>query len=213
MGSNTEERQGKAIIDESIKQGVKYFIYSSVDRGGEASANNPTNIPHFIKKHNIEQHLFERAKNGKMDWTVLRPVAFFDNFAPGYFGKVFNTCWRMVLKGKPLQLIATSDIGYFGAEALLNPEAYKGKAISLAGDELTFDRMAQIYKEKTGNEIPTTFQLSCSILMAMMKDFGIMFKWFHDEGYKADISELKKVHPGLKDFSSWLETDSGFVSR
>lgn len=45
----------------------------------------------------------------------------------------------MALKGKPLQLVATSDIGYFGAEAFLNPNKYEGKGISLAGDELTFD--------------------------------------------------------------------------
>jgi hypothetical protein len=52
--NKAEESQGKALIDESIRQKVKFFVYSSVDRGGEdRSFNNPTNIPHFMTKHNI----------------------------------------------------------------------------------------------------------------------------------------------------------------
>jgi hypothetical protein len=53
-----------------------------------------------------------------MDWTVLRPVAFFENLVPGFLGKVFSTSWQMTLKkNQTLQLIATSDIGFFAAEA------------------------------------------------------------------------------------------------
>lgn len=50
-----EEAQGKKLIDESIKNGVKHFVQTSVDRGGdEKSWTNPTDVPHFISKHNIE---------------------------------------------------------------------------------------------------------------------------------------------------------------
>jgi uncharacterized protein YbjT (DUF2867 family) len=116
--SDTERRQGIPLIDESIKQAVKFFVYSSVDRGGDAhSFNNPTEVPHFIYKHEIEQHLIAKTKDtasaSGMNWTILRPTAFFDNMTPDYFGKVFATAWQMSLKGKPLQLIATSDIGFF----------------------------------------------------------------------------------------------------
>ncbi|BCS03103.1 uncharacterized protein AKAW2_61367S [Aspergillus luchuensis] len=111
IGNKAEETQGKALIDESIRQKVKFFVYSSVDRGGE-----------------------EHSKDGNMDWVILRPAAFFENLTPDFFGKVSTTCFKMALAGKPLQLVATSDIGYFAAEAFLNPEKYKGRAISLAGD-------------------------------------------------------------------------------
>jgi uncharacterized protein YbjT (DUF2867 family) len=211
--SDSEIRQGEALIDESIKQGVTLFVYTSVDRGGEASINQPTNIPQFISKHKIEQYLLGRTRNGAMNWSILRPTSFFENFAPGFSGKVFNTFWKIGLKGRPLQLVAISDIGYFGAEAFMNPDEYKGKALSLAGDELTFDQMARIYKQKIGKDVPTTFSLPCYLLMALMKDFGYMFKWFHDEGYKANISELKQIHPDLKDFSAWLEKESGFMTQ
>lgn len=72
-----EIAQGKAMIDESIKNNVKHFVYSSVDRGGdEKSWDNETPIPHFQTKYQIDRYLRETA--GSMGWTILRPVAFMD---------------------------------------------------------------------------------------------------------------------------------------
>lgn len=208
-----EESQGKAMVDEALKRNVKFFVYTSVDRGGESSTTNPTRIPHFIHKHNIEQHLMEKARNTEMRWFILRPTAFFDNLVPGFFGKVFATCFKMALKGKPLQMVATSDIGYFGAEGFLRPDTYAGRGLSLAGDELTYDQMVEIFEQKTGQPIPSTFRPLCSFFMASMKDMGYMFKWFHDAGYKADIPELKRINPNLKDFGAWLDEESEFRKR
>lgn len=145
-----------------------------------------------------------------MEWFILRPVAFFDNLTPSFFGKVFATCFKTALKGKPLQMVATSDIGYFAAEGFSHPESYAGQGLSLAGDELTFDQFAKIFEQKTGQSLPRTFQAVSSLIMALTKEMGYMFQWFHDEGFKAEIAELKKMHPKLKDFGTWLETESEF---
>lgn len=68
-----EIKQGKAMIDESIKAGVKHFVYSSVERGGdEVSWKNPTPIPHFSSKYEIEHYLRDTAPSA-MKWTILRP--------------------------------------------------------------------------------------------------------------------------------------------
>ncbi|KAL2828416.1 hypothetical protein BDW59DRAFT_143083 [Aspergillus cavernicola] len=204
-----EERQGKALVDAALKNNVKHFVYTSVDRGGDVSLENPTVIPHFISKHNIELHLINSTKGTDMSWAILRPVAFLDgSFVPGFIGKIFATCWKIALKEKPLQVIAVSDIGFFGAQAFLKPDEYKEQGISLAGDELSFDEMTRIFKSKTGKDVPLTFEFVAWFFMWMIKDFGTMFQWFHDEGYKTEIQALKKAHPGLKDFRAWLETES-----
>ena len=39
--------------------------------GDEHSWENPTPIPHFASKHEIEHHLKDTA--GEMGWTILRP--------------------------------------------------------------------------------------------------------------------------------------------
>lgn len=192
---------------------MKHFVYSSADRGGEKSINNPTDIPHFINKHRIEKHLLEKTKNGEMAWTILRPVAFYENLSSNFFGKLFATSFKISLKGAPLQMIGVSDIGAIAAEVFLNPERYKGEAISLAGDELTYSQFETIFKEKTGKSIPTTFQFFCAGFMALVKDMGYMFRWFHDEGFSADVEEVRKLHPKLKSFGTWLETESDFARR
>jgi uncharacterized protein YbjT (DUF2867 family) len=75
-----EERQAKALVDAAVQGGeVKFFVYSSVERGGnERSWSNPTNVPHFISKHNVELHLREKALGTGLQWTILRPTAFMD---------------------------------------------------------------------------------------------------------------------------------------
>ncbi|KAI1656401.1 nucleoside-diphosphate-sugar epimerase family protein [Daldinia decipiens] len=206
-----EEAQGKALIDASLKNGVKHMVYSSVDRGGAKSDNDPTDVPHFSSKYNIEKHLLEKTKGGEMDWTILRPVAFFENLVPGFLGKVFSTSWKITLeKDQKLQLVATSDIGFFAAEAFRNPEQWKGKKLSLAGDELTYDQFTTVFKQKTGDDMPTTYHFIAAFINWMSKEFGSMFKWFRNVGYGADIASLRKMNPGLKDFGAWLETESQF---
>lgn len=171
----TEEAQGKAVVDEALKYGVKYFVYTSVDRGGdEISTNNPTPIPHFISKHNIEHHLMDKTKDGQMDWFILRPVAFMDNLTPDFFGKMFATAWKQALPvDKKLQFIATTDIGHFAAEAFLKPDEWKGKALSLAGDDLTFAEANRIFRSKTAREIPTTFGFLGAAVLAISREFRI----------------------------------------
>jgi uncharacterized protein YbjT (DUF2867 family) len=72
-----EITQGKALVDESVKNGVKRFVYSSIERGGdEKSWETQTPIPHFQTKYQIEHHLRDNA--GQMGWTIIRPVAFMD---------------------------------------------------------------------------------------------------------------------------------------
>lgn len=182
---------------------MKHLVYSSVDRGGERSINNPTDIPHFISKHHIEHHLINSTKGGDMTWTILRPVAFMDNF-DGFPGKVFATAWRVVVKSRPLQIIATEDIGVFAANAFLKPQENTNRAISLAGDELTYDQMAEVFQTATKSPVPTTWTFLVRIILWLIKDLGTMFTFFEKEGYGADVKALKKEHPELMDLEAWL---------
>lgn len=212
-GPSGEEAQGKAIVDEALKHNVKHFVYTSVDRGGSPgkSDSNPTNVPHFISKHNIETHLKEKTKAGTsgMTWTILRPVAFMDNLTPDFQGKIFPTAWQQ-LGGKRLQVIASSDIGWFAAQAFLNEREWKNREISLAGDELTYAEANAAFKKATGKSMPTTFGFVASGLLWAVKDMGLMFKWFQTDGYEADVSELRKINPKLMSFEEWVGQKSGF---
>ncbi|KAG9228541.1 putative NmrA-like family domain-containing protein 1 [Amylocarpus encephaloides] len=210
----SEEAQGYALVDASIKYGVEHFVFTSVDRGGEKSENNPTTIPHFLAKHNIEEYMKAQitANGSKMQTTILRPVAFMENLTADFMGKGFASMWARV-GHKPLQLIATSDISLFAARAFQNPAAYQGRAISLAGDELNFDQGKKVFKETIGYNMPETFWFVGAGIRYMSAEMGTMFKWFADDGYGADINALRKEEPKLQDFSTWLKHTSGFRNK
>jgi uncharacterized protein YbjT (DUF2867 family) len=221
MGEDVEEKQGIALLDAALSAGVKHFVYSSVDRGGSNSINEPTNIPHFISKHKVEEHLLatlndpDKNKQG-MTYTLLRPVAFYDNLTPDFMGKAFAAMWSNMGNVK-LQLVGTRDIGIFAALAFSNvesdPETYRNKAISLAGDELTQAEGSQVFEKVYGKKMPSTFGLVGSMIEYMVKEMGTMFKWFKDVGYKADIAENKRLNPSMRNFETWLREESKFNEK
>jgi hypothetical protein len=206
----TEEAQGKALVDAALANNVEMFVYSSVDRGGDkVSYNTPTPIPHFISKHNIEHHLVDSA-GSKMKYTILRPVAFMENLTPDFMGKGFATMWSVAVKEKPLQVVATSDIGHLAGQAFLSPEKYAGKSYSLAGDDLTFAEAQKVFKSKLGFEMPMTFGFLASGMLWAIGEVGTMFRWFYTDGYGADIKALREHHPELLSFGDWLVKESKF---
>ena len=175
----TEERYGKTMVDEARRQGVAQFVYASVDRGGEPrSWDNPTDIPHFASKHNIELHLRASTRGTAMGWTILRPVAFMDNFAPGFGTKVFGAALQARLGEKPLQFVAVRDIGRAAARAFLEPDAYRGKAVGLAGAELTFRQLSDAFEQATGDPLRPTFGFLGSAFLWAVPEMAKMMSWF-----------------------------------
>ncbi|KAI6087263.1 NAD(P)-binding protein [Hypoxylon rubiginosum] len=213
----SEVRQGKALIDESIRAGVKHFVYSSVERGGDdASWDNPTPIPHFQSKYHIERHLRDTTKPGKpgasMGWTILRPVAFMDNLSPGFPTKVFLAALRNHLNpsSKPMQWVATSDIGAFAAKALASPERWDRRAVGLAGDELSWTQLDASFAKATGSPAPVAYWFFGSALTYAVAEVGTMIRWFAREGYKADVRARREEHPGMLTMEQWLVRESTF---
>jgi NmrA-like family len=132
---------------------------------------------------------------------------------PDFMGKGFATMWKVAVKEKPLQVISVKDIGYFAAQAFINPSANNSRGISLAGDSLTFEQMAKVFKEKTGEDVPTTYEFLAHGMLWAIGDVGTMFRWFYTDGYGSDIQMLRKEYPELLDFGDWLAKESKFSTK
>jgi uncharacterized protein YbjT (DUF2867 family) len=209
LAKSVEVRQGVDLIDEAVKSGVKQFVYSSVDRGGEEKSwETPTNIPHFRTKDYIDHYL--RDKAGSMGWTILRPVIFFENLAPDFQTKVLVTLLRDKMGSKPMPWIACSDIGFFAAQAFREPETYNHRALSLGGDEFDFDEMNKVFVKVTGHPVPTTFSFLGTVLHWSVEEVRTMVDWFAADGYKTDVAELRRLNPKLMDLETWLREKSKF---
>ncbi|MGW7439703.1 NmrA/HSCARG family protein [Streptomyces sp. NPDC054849] len=195
-GVEAEERQGRAVADAAVRAGVRHFVYSSV--GG---ADRDTRVPHFESKLKIEQYL----RTLDLPTTVLRPVAFHDillDIAPrAVEGELVLSMW--LDPETSVQLIAPSDIGKFAADAFENRDAWLGRVVEIAGDDLTGPQMAAAFEAVSG--VPTRFrQLPIEPLRAAREDLANMFDWFERDGYHADLPELRRIRPDLVSLESWL---------
>lgn len=212
----TEEQQAIPLIDAAVEHGVQHIVFSSVDRGGdEKSWTNPTNIQHFLEKHNIEIYLRDKAEKdkGKFTWTILRPVAFMDNWAPGFSASGFTSMWANALRPTTkLQLVSVVDIGKFAAKALMEPTEWAGRVVGLAGDELTLDEAKEVFFKATGRKMPQAWSILGKGLLWAIKEVGDMFRWFEEEGYGADIEARRREVP-TQDLATWLKETSDWVKK
>ena len=205
-----EEKQGKNLIDAAVDAKVSFFVYSSVDRGGVKSSQNPTSVPHWATKHRVEKHLEETAPKAGMQYAVLRPTCFMENLTDDFAGRAMAGAWAAVLKEKPLQLVATKDIGWFGAEAFRRPDEFAGRYISLVGDEVTFEQANEVFRDKFGKEMPATNGCVAKGLLGLVRSLGAMFAYLKTGELGADVGELREMNPGLMNLGTWLERESQF---
>jgi uncharacterized protein YbjT (DUF2867 family) len=211
-----EEEQGKAFINAAVAHEVKHIVFSSLDRGGdERSWINPTTIPHFVSKHNIELHIRQLAneRNNGFTWAIIRPVAFMDNLNPGSMGSMFAAAWNLrIPPTKRLQLVGSRDIGLFAAWALIEPDKWRGRAFGLATDNLTLPEVKRIFKENKNRDLPQGYAIVAWLVMLISAEFGRMLAWFRDESFAVDMDAVQKearLHRAqTHDFATWLREES-----
>ncbi|RST16658.1 NmrA/HSCARG family protein [Streptomyces sp. WAC05374] len=201
-GLGGEVRQGRAVARAAKATGVAHVVYSSV--GG---AERDSGVPHFDSKRHIERYL----EGLGVPTTVLRPTFFMDNFAAHGPQNVDGTLVvQLALKPDTrVQFIAVDDIGYFAAEAFDHPEQYLGRAVELAGDELTATEVAEAFAARSG--LPARFEelpldaVAGNPYIPNAPEIALMFEWFQEHGYRADIPALRAAHPGLQTFATYLK--------
>lgn len=183
-----------------------------MDRGGPVkSEGNPTIVPHFGAKMQIEEYLKVAAEKdgGKMKWTILRPTSFMDNLSPGFIGKATTTMFKQMGSTR-ISLIATRDIGRAAARVFEDPDRFAGRAITLTGDVLTFEEMNGIFKEEVGREIPLTWELVVNVLQWAIGDLRLTMEFCWDGGWDYDLDEEVKRDLGLSGFRSWVRESGNF---
>jgi uncharacterized protein YbjT (DUF2867 family) len=202
VGAKREVQQGKNVANAAKKAEIKHFVYSSV--GG---AERKTQIPHWESKWEVENYIRQLG----LPATVIRPVSFMETY---YIDQVEIG----ILKGKladpirgnkPYQTIATDDIGAFVALAFERPSEFIGKALEIAGSELTNVEAAKVFSQVLGK--PVKFQrIPLPVVRLLLgKEFHAMFRWFNEAGYQADIPALRRAYPEihLHTLEEWLRME------
>ena len=197
-GTAAEELHGKGFADAVKASGSPHLVYSSAE-----GAERKSGLGHYESKWAIEQHI----RDLKLPATILRPVGFMDTLGVpamqrGMYLGMFRANWGVSHR---VQFVATYDIGWFAARALEDPERYAGRVIPLAGDELSIGDIIRTFKTVTGRK-PWVAPIPAFLAKrAMPKEFLDMFRWIRENGFKADIAQVRQEYPQLLTFAGWLK--------
>lgn len=209
----TEARLGSNVID-AIKEakvsgaceGIQHVVFSSV---GDAD-NVPEKVEHFWAKSDVEKYMASQFDNDPslgITWSVLRPVAFFENVDDA---ATYNPLTKGVLKfvtypDVKVKFIATEDIGKGCAVLLTNPQEYSGKIIEAAGAEHSGAELTKALSEVSGTECVYKLALPRFVMWLLMGDLYYMTTWFETTGYSADIEAFKKIVPDAQDAHAFFK--------
>lgn len=194
-GYVTEIAHGEKLIDAAETAAVKHFIFTSV-----SGADTATGIPHFDSKGEIEQYL----RNSGISHSIVRPVEFMNNVS--FYRKqiMTGTYYDPRDAGKSHQWIAASDIGFFVGEMFDGPDEWIGKALDIAGDELTIAEYVDALSATLGVNVHHQ-QISWE---AYEKEAGeemtIMVRWFDEKGYSVDVEALRQKYPDMLTYEQYL---------
>jgi uncharacterized protein YbjT (DUF2867 family) len=194
-GVEAEIRQGINLADAAKGSGINLLVYNSV-----AGADQKTGIPHFESKFKIEEHI--RGTGAR--YTILRPVFFMENWL-GMRDQIEQGTLAMPLNPETrLQMIAVDDIGEFAALAFQRPGHWQGRAVELAGDELSMTELAQVFSRMSGRDVRYLQVPWDQFEKRAGRDVTLMFRWLQDVGFHVDIGSVRAEHTNLMSFDRWL---------
>lgn len=198
-GVEVEEEQGVRMAEVAREHGVKHYVYSSV-----GSAHRKTGIPHFDNKWRVEETVRDCSFPS---YTILRAVFFMENWTSPWFKPAIDE-GNLAIGIKPetkLQQIAVADVGRYGKLAFEDWQKLNGRAIDIAGDELTGPETAAILSKVSGKTVSFT-QVPIEQVREMSEDFALMLEWFDKVGYDADIEgNARKYGIEPTSFEAWAK--------
>ncbi|MFI6818986.1 NmrA/HSCARG family protein [Nonomuraea sp. NPDC050328] len=197
FSAEDEVRWGCKVADAAHAAGVRHLVYASL---AGASRHHTEKLPqNSINKWRIEQHITRLG----LPVTFLRPVSFMENYTGAYYlhDGALATAFAPDV---PQQIMAVDDVGAFAALAFAQPGEWIGRAVDLAGDELTPRQIAAVISEAIDRPLPYV-QIPIEEIAKVGENFAFAYTWLNDRGYRADVAFTRALHPGLMDLRTWLQ--------
>jgi uncharacterized protein YbjT (DUF2867 family) len=115
---------------------VKHIVFSSV------AGSEDKSVEHFYSKFRIETIIHESGISS----AVVRPVGFMEVIPPAGLARNFMLSTMEAVFGETQQKwIACEDIGKTVARALLQPDQFSGKVLTVCGDVKTIEEVNSDY--------------------------------------------------------------------
>jgi len=190
-GSAKVELAQAAAAAAAVKDaGVQHVIWSTLEDTRDHlpvdSDRYPTldgyTVPHFDAKAEANA-LFERLG---VPTTFLQTTFYWENFAVG-LGPTRGEDGKLVLTlpmgERRLAGIAAEDVGHTALGIFARGEEYIGRTVSIAGEHLTGEQLADVFAEAFGEPVdyrPLTHDQFRALPIPGAAEFGNMYQYYYE---------------------------------
>lgn len=206
VGYQREIAQGCNLARAAKAANVQHFVQTSV-----ANCDNAAGVLHFQSKYEIEKFIVQLD----LPHTFLREVFFMENFTQPVTlsgaKKASDPHWILPLitdlldDSTRFHMITVDDIAWFAADVFAHPDEFIGRHLDVASDVLTAAEMKAVYRKVTGRRVlPSSKMLTRLLLRLLNPESARQFVWNNAVGWHFDIEPLRRRHPGLTRFETFL---------
>lgn len=220
FSAETEQKEAEIMARAAKTADVKHVVWSTLEDTRKWIPLTDNRMPTLQGKYKVvhfdgkaeANHFFTDAG---LPTTFLQTTFYWENLIyfgmgpkRGEDGKLSIT---FPMGDKKLSGIAAEDIGACAYGIFKGGDAYIGKTVSIAGENITCAQMAKELSETLGEPVTynsVTPDVYRSFGFPGADDLGNMFQFYADCESEfcgiRDTNEVRKLHPGLKSFKQWL---------
>ncbi len=200
VGLVGELEQGRAVLAAAKAAGVRHIAQSTMGDG-----HAPGGPEHFVSKALLEREI----KRSGIDWTLLGTVWFMDNLLNPDMkpALMFPVLAGSLDRDTKFQMLAIEDLGWMAAEALTDPDTWKGRKINMAGDVMTVAQMKDTYRAVTGKR-PKSWRIPRALFRRLVPEFAEQLDWHNRVNFAFGSEELRKAKPDALGLAEFFEQHS-----
>jgi uncharacterized protein YbjT (DUF2867 family) len=195
--ADDEVRRAAALLTAARAAGVGHVVYGSI-----AGASRAPDIRMFANKRAVEELL------GAADvpYTIVARAFLAENLASPLLGGGLRlgTLAMPLPAERKLQYVAVEELGSFVTLCLERPDAFRGRRVELAFDEVSGIDAAATLTRAWGRPVQYT-PLALDAVRAESEDTARLFEWLDRDGFGIDVHGVRVAYPeiGWRTFAEW----------
>ena len=161
---------------------------------------------HFDFKAEIENYGLKQGN--KINFTSTRLPCYYENFEKMFLHKLKDNQYlvNVPMEGKPMFAMSVDDIGECVLTVFENPNEYKSKILSLAGDHLQISEFSSILSKHLAPNVFIDSGMTAKVFSGLFPgadELAAMFEFYQSGKSIRDIPLTKTVNKNVLSFEEW----------
>ncbi|MCU1228664.1 MAG: hypothetical protein JWO97_1548 [Acidobacteria bacterium] len=198
-----EGEEGRNLVRAVADANVQHFVFSTLP-AVEKATGGALHSPHFDIKAELEEY----ARALSIPATFIHMPMYYESFTSLLRPEGDAFTLRIPLGTTPLAMMAVSDLGFIVARVFEQRDAFIGKTLALAAEELPVARYAELLSGVIDADVRYEHlprETFASLGFPGAADFADMFEFYraHMPSRAESIATWRAIAPELQQFETW----------